>query len=272
MTQCEKCQDTKNGVRQRTTNEILCDKCETERLQGSTENLPTSSPLQADPPNSGVLSDEHGPPNQTSVKSSSYLSSPAVTGNATSDLCISGCRHRTRGGGELIRCCICGKWFHIKCLRLSQDECAGVWPCHECRTIAQDLKCTKASMQTLTLLVQKLVDSHSQELADLKSRCNKLENDNVTLLTKNNALEVEIASLKTCQKSANVQDSSLLIGSSIIRDIDTTKLINTKVVSLPGGHIKDVHNHIKSMESNFKKVTVVVGGNDCTATTDPEPI
>ena len=199
MTQCEKCQDTKNGVRQRTTNEILCDKCETERLQGSTENLPTSSPLQADPPNSGVLRDEHGPPNQTSVKSASDLSSPAVTGNATSDLCISGCRHRTRGGGELIRCCICGKWFHIKCLRLSQDECAGVWPYHECRTIAQALKCTKASVQTLTLLVQKQVASHSQELADLKSRCKKLENNNVTLLTKNNALEVEIASLKFCQ-------------------------------------------------------------------------
>ena len=81
-------------------------------------------------------------------------------------------------------------------------------------------------MQTLTLLVQKLVASHSQELANLKSRCNKLENDNVTLLTKNNALEVKIASLKSCQKSANVQDSSLLIGSSIIRDIDATKLIN----------------------------------------------
>ena len=241
-------------------------------MTGPAEDLSRSSPSHVDPPNASSHNSETCSTNQTSVKSSSDPSSPAVTGNATPDLCISGCRHGTRGGGEMIRCCICGKWFHIKCLRLSQDECAGVWPCYDCRKIAQDLKSTKENVQTLTLLLQKLVDSHSRELEDLRSRCNKLENDNVTLSTKNNALEVEIASLKSSQKSKTEQDISLLIGSSIIRDIDATKLMNTKVVSLPGGHIKDVHNHIKNMGSTFKKVTVVVGGNDCTATIDPEPV
>ena len=241
-------------------------------MTGPAEDLSTSSPSHVDPPNAGSHSSETCSTNQTSVKSSSDPSSPAVTGNATPNLCIPGCRHGTRGGGEMIRCCICGKWFHIKCLRLSQDECAGVWPCYDCRTIAQDLKSTNENVQTLTLLVQKLVNSHSRELADLRSRCDKLENDNVTLSTKNSALEVEIASLKSSQKSKTEQDISLLIGSSIIRDIDATKLMNTKVVSLPGGHIKYVHNHIKNMGSTFKKVTVVVGGNDCTVTTDPEPV
>ena len=93
---------------------------------------------------------------------------------------------------------VCGK-EHMKCLRLSQDECAGVWPFQESRTIAQDLKSTKASVQTLTLLIQKLVDNHSQELAHLMSTCKKLEIDNVTLFAKINALDVEIASLKSCQ-------------------------------------------------------------------------
>ena len=170
-------------------------------MTGPAEDLSTSSPSHVDPPHAaGSHSSETCSTNQTSVKSSSDPSSPAVTGNATPGLCISGCRHGTRGGGEMIRCCTCGKWFHIKCLRLSQDECAGVWPCYDCRTIAQDLKSTKENVQTLTLLVQKLVYSHSRELEDLRSRCNRLENDNVTLSTKNNALEVEIASLKSSQK------------------------------------------------------------------------
>ena len=107
-------------------------------MTGPAQDLLTSSPSHVDP-NAGSHSSETSSTNQTSVKSSSDPSSPAITGNASPDLCISGCRRGTLGGGEMIRCCICGKWFHIKCLRLSQDECAGVWPCYDCRTRSRSI-------------------------------------------------------------------------------------------------------------------------------------
>ena len=60
-------------------------------MTGPAEDLSTSSPSHVDPPNAGSHSSETSSTNQTSVKSSSDRSSPAVTGNATPDLCISDC-------------------------------------------------------------------------------------------------------------------------------------------------------------------------------------
>ena len=65
---------------------------------------------------------------------------------------------------------------------------------------------------------------------------------------------------------------SLLIGSSLIKDIDAAELEDTKVVSLPGGHIDDVTEYMTKTDIKFKSVTLVVGGNDCAARTDPEPV
>ena len=49
-------------------------------------------------------------------------------------------------------------------------------------------------------------------------------------------------------------------------------LEDTKVVSLSGGRIDDVTEYLTKTDTKFKSVTLVVGGNDCAARTDPEPV
>ena len=63
-----------------------------------------------------------------------------------------------------------------------------------------------------------------------------------------------------------------MIGSSIIKDIDPTTVNGTKLKCIPGGRIRDIHRELRSCETSFSDVAILVGGNDCSARTDPEPV
>ena len=128
-------------------------------------------------------------------------------------------------------------WFHIKCPKLSPDETTGVWPCFDCRSIASDIKIVKATMLALTTNIQHMIDVHSEELGHLREKCESLEKDNASLKETNKCLEIKLTELKTA-----------------------------------GGHIKDVHDYLHQSHRTFKDVTILVGGNDCAARTDPEPV
>ena len=281
MSLCQMCRDTRTGVKLRNGDEMLCDRCEVDRLRivgerhrRMNEAAASSSMTEDEVTDEALLQAEgtgRGLSSETAAKSHARTSSTNQETPDTNELCITGCRHRTRGGGELIRCCLCGKWYHIKCLKLTKEECAGLWPCSECRNIAGDVKIVKNNVQTLVLTVQKLVDSHSRELIDLRDRCDKLEQDNITLLAQNKSLEVELAALRNVSSTQH-EGPSLLIGSSLIIDIDAAKLEDTNVVSLSGGRIDDVTEYLTKTDTKFKSVTLVVGGNDCAARTDPEPV
>lgn len=39
--------------------------------------------------------------------------------------CIDGCKHGSQNGGDMIRCCLCARWYHTKCLDLPDDEASG---------------------------------------------------------------------------------------------------------------------------------------------------
>ena len=93
------------------------------------------------------------------------------------------------------------------------------------------------------------------------------------------ALRSEIITLK--EKVASLtwrtfrqpnQPSSLLIGSSLIRDVDSDLLVDTEVVCLPGGKLTGIEKKISEMSSGYDSITVVAGGNDCdTSQSTPAP-
>ena len=59
----------------------------------------------------------------------------------------------------------------------------------------------------------------------------------------------------------------LLMGSSMIRDIDEHKLSNTKVTCLPGAHISDLTREMKKQDTSvmYDKSVIIGGGNDCSS-------
>ena len=57
--------------------------------------------------------------------------------------------------------------------------------------------------------------------------------------------------------------SHLVIGDSLLKSIDESKLQNTTVQSLPGAEISDVLHRLNDTDDIFMDVTVCVGTNDC---------
>ena len=56
-----------------------------------------------------------------------------------------------------------------------------------------------------------------------------------------------------------------VFGSSIIRDIDEGKLLNTTCICIPGGKIADIKEAVKKFPTTTKlsRAVLVVDGNDC---------
>ncbi|CAH1795175.1 unnamed protein product, partial [Owenia fusiformis] len=59
-------------------------------------------------------------------------------------------------------------------------------------------------------------------------------------------------------------NNTLVIGSSIVRSIDPSKLINTDVDCISGGTIKDVHKKLTSLDKSYDRLVLQVGSNDTT--------
>ena len=59
--------------------------------------------------------------------------------------------------------------------------------------------------------------------------------------------------------------NTLLIGSSLIRDVDKNKLFKTKCICIPGGNVSDVKDAVAKFPTTNKmsRIVLVVGGNDC---------
>jgi hypothetical protein len=69
---------------------------------------------------------------------------------------------------------------------------------------------------------------------------------------------------KCFRKISNEARPTLLVGSSIIRDISPSHLDNTDVICKPGGHISDIADEVTKVPSDrYERIVLVAGGNNC---------
>ena len=68
--------------------------------------------------------------------------------------------------------------------------------------------------------------------------------------------------------------STLLLGTSIIRDIDEKKLVDTKRECIRGGVIKDIQGAVDALPQNtkFAQAVLVAGGNGCDSGADTHEV
>ena len=110
------------------------------------------------------------------------------------------------GSGDMIRCCLCQKWFHGVCLGLSEDDEVGVWCCFKCRNIRQDTITMKKDINKLVATIENIERSTSlilerqqsilEKLEQKEAECYVLSNENNRLSNRIKELEQEM-SLKT---------------------------------------------------------------------------
>ena len=121
------------------------------------------------------------------------------------------------------------------------------------------------------------IDVLCAKVSSLERQKQSNSNDIKSLIKENVQLRHKITEMSTkieqCGFGKKLPDSrpnivngkTLVVGSSIIRDISASKLKDTDVITLPGGLIRDVTNTVKSYPTatKYSKIVLVVGGNDC---------
>ena len=190
-------------------------------------------------------------------------------------LCCEQCKFDGKAGKrngrklDMIQCSVCAVWFHTECVDIKKDTPVGVWPCLACRQIPTKISDIAAALGSMDQLVASVRAMSEQLVASERAR----QDDRVMIV----ALRSEIIILK--EKVASLtwrtfrqpnQPSSLLIGSSLVRDVDCDLLVDTEVVCLPGGKLAGIEKRINEMSSGYDSITVVAGGNDCD-TSPPTP-
>ena len=197
-------------------------------------------------------------------------------GTLCMETCIYHGHHENR---EMVRCCLCATWVHIDCIK-EREECPpGVWPCFKCRvmpthikTLINDVSILTDMLQSLTRKVSSLKNQYDTEAKTRDQAYLKLTEENATLRER-------IAAMHTEKSESQWQNfpkphGTLLLGTSIIRDIDVNKLVGTKCECIRGGAIKDIQGAVDALPQNtkFARAVLVAGGNDCDSDADTHEV
>ena len=150
----------------------------------------------------------------------------------------------------------------------------GAWHCLDCGRMPLEVKDMNSKIDTLTDLVRSLIENGNEDRQTNRENVRKLDEENTVLRHQNEVLTREVNELK---RRLNVrkteQNKSLILGSSIIRNIDEKKLDNTEIRCLRGAKVKDLNKELQQAKSAGKKYTQIIllgGGND--AAQKPEDI
>ena len=201
--------------------------------------------------------------------------------NTTSDLCLEGCKYdRQHAAKEMVRCCQCSSWIHADCIAEKEEYVPGVWSCFRCRLMPlhicqmqTDLSNQVTLVQTLTTPVTSLRDDHqklSKQLEDREENCNRRK----TATCVHRSVPYSSSRVLAQWSGFTKPHGTVLLGSSIIRDVDEGKLVNMKCVCIPGGCISDLKSKVTTFPTSHKlcRLVLVVGGNDCDSRSDERSI
>jgi hypothetical protein len=177
----------------------------------------------------------------------------------------------------MICCSLCSKWYHNDCVWLTKDATPMIWPCPQCCDVYSNLikirekfEDTVSELRVSLQRAHKDLDRANRYLDEAREECSQLKDDTKVLNDQLTVMKSRVTVLendiqrKTWQSFRNKR--SLLIGDSIIRDIDEEKLMKTVVKSIPGAKVEDVAQQFFEGEMSdepLSNIYVCVGTNDC---------
>ena len=207
-----------------------------------------------------------------------------------SKLCITKCRYKdSKSCGkadDMVQCHSCQHWYHPSCISENGKEIINIWSCPGCRSLPDVIysmsqmmsKMQQESSYINSELVKKLTElekqlscqtKHIQELRNqVSENATELANAKGEIVSLRGVV-ADLSTKLTVQTWKGFQrqhenKSTLLIGSSVIRDVSASHLKDTEVTCIPGGTIKDVADKVRAIPSSkYDSIVVVVGGNDC---------
>ena len=200
-----------------------------------------------------------------------------------------------------VRCIICCIWHHIECVKVEIDEMDLAWSCPVCRTLPSDVK-------GLTKLFESFVNNFNTEMKELKNSkeemCNSLkkitenleeekgarinaEKELASVQTQLSDLTKQLTNVKSCMSEQVTPSAppsqvtptappppSLLLGTSLLRNVDPKKLKNWEVKAVGGATIEGIHKELNALpeSKDYNEIIVVCGSIDLDNKSVPEII
>jgi len=185
-----------------------------------------------------------------------------------------------KDGRDQLRCNLCCVWFHIECVGVPKKEKNMVWTCHQCRNIyptvsslKDEVKQLRVNQEQLLALMAKISDQlqtetalrekTEQKLIDAKSQLTELAkrllDKESSQVTERRPAPPSAPPLKT--PSAPLPPN-LLLGTSLLRNVDPKKINNWDLTAIAGASIDRLHENISSQpEDKVYDKIVIVGGS-----------
>ena len=255
MPSCADCNHSKPCVTFRRCDLFLCDEC---------EHLRTIDPPQpGDPPRCYRKTNDQ---KQSSVESNSSTPKPSTEGSTPQKCDGPSCS--IKDGDATCSCFICHKDFHLICVGLSRrPPKTSNWCCKNCANFPEIIRKLYHEVRSLTATQQQLQLDHSQ----LKTSHETLKNENVQLHTELQSLKDSLENRQPTHIELNDPGSEspdsfacLIIGDSILRDLDDSSFEDTIVKSISGGTVSSVFNELEKRKdlATFNNIIVHAGTND----------
>ena len=121
---------------------------------------------------------------------------------------------------------------------------------------ANYISANQALFHDLTMFISSKFNLLQKEISDLKEEVRKSHQREMLL-------EKEIDLLKSKSRSdSNSKQDIFLIGSSILREVQPSDLLNGTIKSIPGGKVMDIKKDISTLTTVPKIIITQIGGND----------
>ena len=201
------------------------------------------------------------------------------------EYCYTDCKFERKhvSKAKMLRCLFCSDWFHIKCDKKAEEDING-FTCASCRQITGNVKnmvsamaSTLLKLDTMTTVLAQMKDNQgriSRDIGEIKSANDKTAQENALLKHEILTLRAELHERKWQGFGATAATAKrLVVGSSVLRDIENESLENTTVLSISGGKIANVKDTVSNVKKDeYASLTFLVGGNDIEETEDIEKI
>ncbi len=209
--------------------------------------------------------------------------------------CIMGCKFNGTEKCEMIRCSLCWRWFHLKCVELKKSESEfSYWPCLICRQISTKVQTLECVIENLTCLNKQLMEKVTNQNVSIET----LLSQNTAVLLKLEEQEKQLNSIEsrvrdvlqdkqgTAEEHVNSKarratyaevtsaendetdcDANVLLGNSLIRKAENVKTadgIGVETRSKSGATYNDLRQKLTEMEKkpNVKGIYIVGGTRD----------
>ena len=162
----------------------------------------------------------------------------------------------------MIRCILCMEWFHFKCVKL--DQKSTIFSCLECRKMPAQITDMERSVKTVIKKQNRKIQELEEKLKEKESQCEDLSLQNANLRVKLASLDAQMKATVWANYRPEAGEQDLVVSDSMMRDIDSGKLLNTKVHCHGGAGVDTLIADLDTLAKStpYRNAILMVGTND----------